>query len=140
MKHSSGPQDNSGLFLALAWPKQLNDNPKPGCINSHKLTMKRWQHYTVSKQGRSLILNLGQKKDINADHKLIRKRGEPYTVHSWGRSRTPSIDKVKLGQQMWKSTANQHPRAHSTQLLNANAKESYTDRNGKRTNSQSICV
>ena len=33
------PQDNSGLFLALAWPKQLNRNPKLGYINSHKLKM-----------------------------------------------------------------------------------------------------
>ena len=40
MKHNSSPQDNSRLFLALVWPKQLSSNPKPGYINSHKLTMR----------------------------------------------------------------------------------------------------
>ena len=33
------PQDNSDLFLALAWPKQLNNDPKLGYINNHNLTM-----------------------------------------------------------------------------------------------------
>ena len=34
---------NSELFLALAWPKQLNSNPKPGCINNPNSPWKRWQ-------------------------------------------------------------------------------------------------
>ena len=28
------PQDNSDFFVALAWPKQLNSNPKLGYINN----------------------------------------------------------------------------------------------------------
>ena len=121
-------------------PQQPRSNPKRGWIDSPNSQWKLWQPYTVPKQGRSLILNLGKKEDINADHHLMKKLWEPYTVCSWGRRKTPSIDKGKISQRMWKSAVIQHPRAHSTQFLNAIAKESCTNKNGERTDSPSICA
>ena len=76
----------------------------------------------------------------NANHNLMKKQQEPYKTRSWGRRKTPSIDMGGLNQRMWKSTTVQHLKAHSTQLLNANTEESYTDRNGEITDSPSLCA
>ena len=50
----------------------------------------------------------------------------------------PAQTREKLSQRMWKSAVVRHPTAHSMQFLKANAQESYTDRDGKRTDSPSL--
>ena len=141
------------LFLDLAWPKKLSNNPQRTSAASTtkkrpKTRVNRQPKFTMKTMATLHSPKTGEKSDSQSwakgGHKRRPQSDEETkrTLHSpsWGRRKTPSIDKGKLSQRMWKSVVAQHPRAHSTQFLNAIAKEICINKNGERTDSPSICA
>ena len=105
----------SELLLALAWTKQLSNNPDN--LSNQEATQNQG-NTTAPKPQETMATT---------------------TQSTVGRSHTPSMDRGELSQQMWISTTHQHPWAHSAHHSQCDYWRTYTGRERGRTNSQPIC-